>query len=45
VDVCAEKAFQKLVHCNEDYKGGHFAAWEEPKLFSAEVRAAVRSLR
>jgi len=26
-------------------KGGHFAAWEQPKLFSEEVRAAFRSLR
>jgi pimeloyl-ACP methyl ester carboxylesterase len=45
VDVCAEKAFQKLLYCNVDDKGGHFAAWEEPELFSAEVRAAFRSLR
>jgi pimeloyl-ACP methyl ester carboxylesterase len=26
-------------------KGGHFAAWEEPELFAAEIRAAFRSLR
>ena len=30
---------------NEPARGGHFAAWEEPQLFSSEVRAAFRSLR
>jgi pimeloyl-ACP methyl ester carboxylesterase len=30
---------------NEVDKGGHFAAWEEPELFSEEVRAGFRSLR
>ena len=41
----AERAFPKLVHYNKLDKGGHFAAWEQPALFSAEVRAAFRSLR
>jgi pimeloyl-ACP methyl ester carboxylesterase len=40
-----EKAYPNLTHFNEVDKGGHFAAWEEPELFSAEVRAAFRSLR
>jgi len=34
-----------LIYFNEVDKGGHFAAWEEPELFSAEVRAAFSSLR
>ena len=41
----AEKAYQKLIYFNEVDKGGHFAAWEQPALFSAEVRAAFKSLR
>jgi pimeloyl-ACP methyl ester carboxylesterase len=41
----AEKAYPKLIYFNEVDKGGHFAAWEEPALFSEEVRAAFRSLR
>ena len=41
----AEQAFHKLIYWNEVDKGGHFAAWEEPELFTAEVRAAFRSLR
>jgi pimeloyl-ACP methyl ester carboxylesterase len=41
----AEKAYPKLVHFNKLPKGGHFAAWEQPKLFSEEVRAGFRSLR
>jgi len=40
-----EKAFGNLIYWNEVDKGGHFAAWEEPALFSEEVRAAFRSLR
>jgi pimeloyl-ACP methyl ester carboxylesterase len=40
-----EKAYPNLVYFNEVDKGGHFAAWEEPELFSDEVRAAFRSLR
>ena len=41
----AEKAYTKLIHYNRVEKGGHFAAWEQPQLFSQEVRAAFRSLR
>jgi pimeloyl-ACP methyl ester carboxylesterase len=41
----AEKNFHKLIYWNEVDKGGHFAAWEEPELFAAELRAAFRSLR
>ena len=41
----AERAFPKLIHFNKLPKGGHFAAWEQPKLFSEEVRAGFRSLR
>jgi len=40
-----ERAFPKLIHYNKLDKGGHFAAWEQPKLFSEEVRAGFRSLR
>jgi pimeloyl-ACP methyl ester carboxylesterase len=41
----AEKAYPKLIYYNKLDKGGHFAAWEQPKLFSEEVRAGFRSLR
>jgi pimeloyl-ACP methyl ester carboxylesterase len=41
----AEKAYPKLIYFNEVDKGGHFAAWEQPQLFSTEVRAAFKSLR
>jgi pimeloyl-ACP methyl ester carboxylesterase len=40
-----ETAYPKLIHYNRLPKGGHFAAWEQPKLFSEEVRAGFRSLR
>jgi pimeloyl-ACP methyl ester carboxylesterase len=40
-----EQAYPNLVYFNDVDKGGHFAAWEEPQLFSEEVRAAFRSLR
>jgi pimeloyl-ACP methyl ester carboxylesterase len=40
----AERAYPKLIHYNKLPKGGHFAAWEQPKLFSEEVRASFRSL-
>ena len=40
-----ERAYPKLIHYNKLDKGGHFAAWEEPWLFAAELRAAFRSLR
>ena len=41
----AEKAYPRLVHYNRLPKGGHFAAWEQPQLFSEEVRAGFRPLR
>ncbi len=41
----AERAYHNLIYFNEVNKGGHFAAWEEPELFAAEIRAAFRSLR
>ena len=40
-----ERAYPKLIHYNRVDKGGHFAAWEQPQLFAAELRAAFRSLR
>jgi pimeloyl-ACP methyl ester carboxylesterase len=40
-----ERSYPTLVHFNEVAKGGHFAAWEEPQLFTTEVQAAFRSLR
>src|ERR671912_75284 len=40
-----ENSYPNLTYFNEVDKGGHFAAWEEPQLFSEEVRAAFRSLR
>jgi pimeloyl-ACP methyl ester carboxylesterase len=40
-----EKAYPNVIYFNEVDKGGHFAAWEEPQLFSEELRAAFRSLR
>jgi pimeloyl-ACP methyl ester carboxylesterase len=41
----AERAYPKLLHYNKLPKGGHFAAWEQPKYLSEEIRAAFRSLR
>jgi len=41
----AEASYPTLAYFNEVDKGGHFAAWEEPQLFSEELRAAFRSLR
>jgi len=40
-----ERAYPNLIYFNEVDKGGHFAAWEQPQLFSEEVRAGFRSLR
>jgi len=40
-----ERAYPKLIHYNRLPKGGHFAAWEQPQLFSEEVRVGFRSLR
>jgi pimeloyl-ACP methyl ester carboxylesterase len=41
----AERVYPNLVYFNEVDRGGHFAAWEEPQLFTDELRAALRSLR
>jgi pimeloyl-ACP methyl ester carboxylesterase len=41
----AERAYPNLIYFNEVDRGGHFAAWEEPELFTRELRAAFRSLR
>jgi pimeloyl-ACP methyl ester carboxylesterase len=40
-----EKAYPNIIYFNEVEKGGHFAAWEEPELFSEEMRAAFKPLR
>ncbi|THD64457.1 epoxide hydrolase family protein [Phenylobacterium sp.] len=40
-----EKCFKKLIYWNEVDNGGHFAAWEQPEIFTKEIRAAFRSLR
>jgi pimeloyl-ACP methyl ester carboxylesterase len=40
-----EKAYPKLIYYNRPPKGGHFAAWEQPELLTADVRASFRSLR
>jgi pimeloyl-ACP methyl ester carboxylesterase len=40
-----EQAYPTLIYFNKVDKGGHFAAWEEPELFTTEVRAAFRFLR
>ena len=40
-----KSAYHNLIYFNEVDKGGHFAAWEEPELFSQEMRAAFSSLR
>lgn len=39
------KAYPQLVYYNQVSKGGHFAAWEEPELFSKEIRAAFKTMR
>jgi pimeloyl-ACP methyl ester carboxylesterase len=41
----AERAYPKLIYYNKLDKGGHFAAWEQPEFFTAEMRAAFKSLR
>ena len=40
-----ERAYPKLIYYNKLDKGGHFAAWEQPQIFSEEMRAAFKSLR
>jgi pimeloyl-ACP methyl ester carboxylesterase len=44
-ETWARRAYPNLAYFNEVDKGGHFAAWEQPELFSKELRAAFRSLR
>ena len=44
-ETWARRAYRNLIYFNEVDKGGHFAAWEQPELFAAELRAAFRSLR
>jgi pimeloyl-ACP methyl ester carboxylesterase len=41
----AERAYPNLIYFNEAERGGHFAAWEEPEIFSRELRSAFASLR
>jgi pimeloyl-ACP methyl ester carboxylesterase len=41
----AEQAYPRLIHYNRLPRGGHFAAWEQPKLLSEEIRAGFKSLR
>jgi pimeloyl-ACP methyl ester carboxylesterase len=41
----AERANHQLIYFHEVDRGGHFAAWEQPELFAAELREAFRSLR
>jgi pimeloyl-ACP methyl ester carboxylesterase len=41
----AEKVYPNLIYFNQAARGGHFAAWEEPQLFSEEIRKAFKSLR
>lgn len=44
-ETWARRAYRNLTYFNEVDKGGHFAAWEQPELLAAELRAAFRSLR
>jgi pimeloyl-ACP methyl ester carboxylesterase len=44
-ETWARRAYGNLIYFHEADRGGHFAAWEEPTLFAAELRAAFRSLR
>ena len=44
-ETWARRAYSNLIYFREVDKGGHFAAWEQPELFAAELRAAFRSLR
>jgi len=44
-ETWARRAYRNLIYFHEVDKGGHFAAWEEPELFSAELRAAFRPIR
>ena len=44
-ETWARRAYRNLIYFHEVDKGGHFAAWKESELFSAELRAAFGSLR
>src|SRR5499427_9523280 len=44
-ETWARRAYPSLIYFHEVPKGGHFAAWEQPELFAAELRAAFRTLR
>ena len=44
-ETWARRAFRNLIYFNEADRGGHFAMWEHPELFAAELRAAFKSLR
>ena len=44
-ETWTRRAYRNLIYFHEADKGGHFAAWEQPQLFSEEIRAAFRSLR
>ncbi len=44
-ETWARRAYRNLIYFHQVDKGGHFAAWEQPELFSAEIRAAFKSLR
>lgn len=44
-ETWARKAYKNLIYFNEVPKGGHFAAWEQPQLFTQEMRNAFKSLR
>jgi len=44
-ETWARRAYRNLTYFHEVDKGGHFAAWEQPELFSAELRAAFKTLR
>jgi pimeloyl-ACP methyl ester carboxylesterase len=44
-ETWARRAYRNLIYFHEVDKGGHFAAWEQPELFSTELRAAFRPLR
>src|SRR5438094_4209384 len=44
-ETWARRAYRNLIYFHEVDRGGHFAAWEQPEIFSAELRAAFRLLR
>ena len=44
-ETWARRAYRTLIYLHEVDKGGHLAAWEQPELYSNEIRAGFRSLR